>query len=154
MTTSKQPVRVFVSDEHPLLLDTFERCASESGFEVVGTSLSLGVENVAARIDASAPDVVIIGRRTLDPSWMADLGARLGSSQTTRMLLLCGTCPVGFDEGIRNLLHRWSAGLALLPIHAIATAEDFAAVVRQVYDGRIVMDTGGGGGDAARQREI
>jgi DNA-binding NarL/FixJ family response regulator len=141
MKTEINAVRVFIAEEHPLMLGAYERCATDvADIAISGTHLLTPESDLTAELDGTASRVLVIGCNTFDEKVRGYVRGLMTAAVRPSLIVLASTVPTSFDDDLRSLLRDWGSSLALLSKHAVLTNNDFQAVVRQVMEGRIVID--------------
>jgi DNA-binding NarL/FixJ family response regulator len=139
--------RIFIAEEHPLMLGAFERCAADSGQVVlVGTHVVSAAGGLAEAVAAAAPQVLVLGCNQFDEVIRAQVRSLMGTGPRPALVVLSATVPASFDEDLRKILREWGSSVALLSKATVAGPGEFASVVQQVMEGRIVIDTATSGG--------
>jgi len=134
--------RIFIAEEHPLILSAFEWCAAESGQVVLaGTHVVSAASGLAEAVAAVQPQVLALGCNQFDDEIRAQVRSLMGMGPRPALVVLSATVPVSFDEDLRKILREWGSSVALLSKAAVAGPAEFATVVQQVMEGRIVSDS-------------
>lgn len=117
MDKSKEPVRVFLADDHMLFRDTLKKVFdSESGFIIVGEA-SEGQETVRMAKD-SAPDVLLLERQLPDLSCLDVLRLLSEAGIKPKIIILTAEIErdqiqLAFQSGIHGLVLKESSSQSL-----------------------------------------
>jgi DNA-binding NarL/FixJ family response regulator len=142
MQTETKTVQVFIAEQHPLMLGAYERCAQDlKDMAISGTHLLTPDSDLASEVAAKSTQVLVLGCNTLDDNVPGFVRSLMKSDERPALIILASTAPTSFDDDLRTILRDWGSSLALLSKQAVLTTGDFQAVVRQVMEGRIVIDT-------------
>lgn len=142
MQTQTNTVRVFIAEQHPLMLGAYERCAHDlKDIAISGTHLLTPESDLASEVAITNTRVLVIGCHTFDDNVRGFVRSLMKSTERPALIVLASTAPTSFDDDLRSILRDWGSSLALLSKQAVLTTGDFQAVVRQVMEGRIVIDT-------------
>lgn len=129
------------------MLGAFERCAADSDrLVVMGTHVVSAAGGLAEAVAAAAPQGLVLECNQFDEAIRAQVRTLMVMGSRPGLVALSATAPASFDEDLRKILHEWGASVELLSKAAVAGADDFATVVQQVMEGRIVIDTATSGG--------
>jgi DNA-binding NarL/FixJ family response regulator len=141
MKTETNTVQVFIAEEHPLMLGAYERCTQEiADVSLSGSHLLTLDTDLAAELDGTSTRVLVIGCNTFDEKIRGFVRSVMTAQERPALVILASSVPTSFDDDLRGILRDWGSSLALLSKQAVLTTNDFQAVVRQVMEGRIVID--------------
>ncbi len=142
MQTEIKTVRVFIAEQHPLMLGAYERCTQDlKDIAISGTHLLTSESELASEMAGTDSRVLVIGCNTFDDQVRGFVRDLMTSSERPALVILSSSVPTSFDEDLRSILRDWGSSLALLSKQAVLTASDFQTAVRQVLEGRIVIDS-------------
>jgi DNA-binding NarL/FixJ family response regulator len=142
MKTEINTARVFIAEQHPLMLGAYERCAQDlNDISISGTHLLTPESDLALELAGTNSRVLVIGCNAFDENVRGFVRGLMVTSERPALIVLAATAPSRVDDDLRSILRDWGSSLALLSKQAVLTTNDFQAVVRQVMEGRIVIDT-------------
>jgi hypothetical protein len=98
MIQTTNVTRIFIAEEHPLMLSAFERCAAESGQVVLaGTHVVSATGGLAEAVAAAQPQVLVLGCNQFDDAIRAQVRSLMGMGPRPALVVLSATVPVSFD---------------------------------------------------------
>jgi DNA-binding NarL/FixJ family response regulator len=138
----KELLTALVLEEHPMMRDALvSGCsrAAEAGLRVTVEPF-MGYPALAERVDATAPDVLVVGANRFSDGALEALAELLRTHPHLGLVQLYGVSVLSAAEQVRRLVEQAGRGVALLPRHAVGTYDELIQVITQVHEGRMIVD--------------
>ena len=142
VSTTKQPLRVAIADDHRLMLDGIKRALETApDIRVVGEAMS--GDEMLTIVPKVNPDVVILDLRMPRGDGLSTLGKLRKDYPDLKVIVLS---MFEDSEHIDQALSQGAAGYVVKSINPL----DLPSTIRQVVEGTVYHPAGrGGGGDGA-----
>jgi len=145
-STTKEPLRVAIADDHRLMLDGIKR-ALETAPDICVVGEAMSGEEVLAMVPEVAPDVVIMDLRMPKGDGLTTLAQLRKAHPDLKVIILS---MFEDQEHIEKALQGGAAGYVVKSINPL----DLPSTIRQVMEGTVHFGHGGGAMLAAPQTGV
>ena len=134
-------IRLYIMEEQEILREAYKTFFSfEACIEVVGLSDSLEPENLDGALAALKPDVLLIGTKVLQASFIDKLELSRDKLPRVGIVLLSALYDVKGIKRLRVFAKKSGNGCAYLFKHSLDTIQQLTQVIQAVSQGRVILD--------------
>ncbi|MBI4287300.1 MAG: response regulator transcription factor [Chloroflexi bacterium] len=141
VVTKVKKTRLYIMEEQEILREAYKAFFSfEPGIEVVGLSDSLEPDTLASTVATLKPDVLLIGTKVLQASFIDKLETLREKLPRVGIVLLSALYDVKGIKRLRAFAKKSGTGCAYLFKHSVDTISQMTQVVMAVAQGRVILD--------------
>ena len=135
-------IRIYIMEEQEILREAYKTFFSfEPIIDVVGLSdPSLELDNLDTALATLKPDVLLIGTKVLQASFIDRLEASRDKLPRVGIVLLSALYDIKGIKRLRAFAKKSGAGCAYLFKHSLDTIQQLTQVIQAVSQGRVILD--------------